>query len=641
MAENDSALSEQLTSRLASYGVEPIDRRRLDELTRIHGSAIRCGEVLVESAERSIGVERLEIVIAIIEQLWEMWFPDRPRLETILAAIVEDDEPPEFPEEEASLVDQWFTAWRGLRNWMRVYDVESLGRVDDFHDALISIPQWVAEFLALLRVVSPHDARYNEIEREVVGELLAQPRLLGGDDESVDALRCDVVRSVNALDGLPAAEQLLEKWLDADPTWAGGWRVWGEIYLGEVEKGDEEAPAKAAEILRRGLTHLTGVRRAGVLNKLAWAEELLGNSLTASACRRQAFVEERVAKWREQLAEQERLDDLDEIIRQFQEHGIENPPCLAVASAVEHRDAILPRVIELVRDAADTFRTGESPDNDAYIYAIYLLVQFRPPEAFAAVWDLIKAAAVDEGGELDDIVREDLNEILASVAEGHFDELDALIVDSKFDLYIRWWVSTTYLSLTRDGEITRSEAVRRLERSLKAAIDQNDSETATFCIIALCDFGPVEARDTIEAAIEAGLLDERIIGVDRVREDIEQGEERFQEVLERIRDDRIEDALEAIMDIGAQIESLKREADEATDDAAWPMDDDGEDEDDEGWLDGEFDGEPSFGWTEEEFSALERPITIRREEPRVRRNDPCPCGSGKKYKKCCARRENS
>jgi SEC-C motif-containing protein len=27
--------------------------------------------------------------------------------------------------------------------------------------------------------------------------------------------------------------------------------------------------------------------------------------------------------------------------------------------------------------------------------------------------------------------------------------------------------------------------------------------------------------------------------------------------------------------------------------------------------------------------------TIRREEPKVGRNDPCPCGSGKKYKKCC------
>ncbi len=28
------------------------------------------------------------------------------------------------------------------------------------------------------------------------------------------------------------------------------------------------------------------------------------------------------------------------------------------------------------------------------------------------------------------------------------------------------------------------------------------------------------------------------------------------------------------------------------------------------------------------------PATVRRAEPKVGRNDPCPCGSGKKYKKC-------
>jgi len=40
----------------------------------------------------------------------------------------------------------------------------------------------------------------------------------------------------------------------------------------------------------------------------------------------------------------------------------------------------------------------------------------------------------------------------------------------------------------------------------------------------------------------------------------------------------------------------------------------------------------------EEFmpAAVARPQgTVRREGPRVGRNDPCPCGSGKKFKKCC------
>ena len=31
------------------------------------------------------------------------------------------------------------------------------------------------------------------------------------------------------------------------------------------------------------------------------------------------------------------------------------------------------------------------------------------------------------------------------------------------------------------------------------------------------------------------------------------------------------------------------------------------------------------------------PDPVRREEPKIGRNDPCPCGSGKKYKKCCGR----
>ena len=28
-------------------------------------------------------------------------------------------------------------------------------------------------------------------------------------------------------------------------------------------------------------------------------------------------------------------------------------------------------------------------------------------------------------------------------------------------------------------------------------------------------------------------------------------------------------------------------------------------------------------------------LTIRREKPKIGRNEPCPCGSGKKHKKCC------
>ena len=34
-------------------------------------------------------------------------------------------------------------------------------------------------------------------------------------------------------------------------------------------------------------------------------------------------------------------------------------------------------------------------------------------------------------------------------------------------------------------------------------------------------------------------------------------------------------------------------------------------------------------------ASIIKPETVRREQPKIGRNDPCTCGSGKKYKKCC------
>ena len=42
------------------------------------------------------------------------------------------------------------------------------------------------------------------------------------------------------------------------------------------------------------------------------------------------------------------------------------------------------------------------------------------------------------------------------------------------------------------------------------------------------------------------------------------------------------------------------------------------------------DAKPDFGWMD---SATEAPA--HHGQPKVGRNDPCPCGSGRKFKKCC------
>jgi len=55
---------------------------------------------------------------------------------------------------------------------------------------------------------------------------------------------------------------------------------------------------------------------------------------------------------------------------------------------------------------------------------------------------------------------------------------------------------------------------------------------------------------------------------------------------------------------------------------------------DEGWSDEDW--EPGLGLGPP-ASEIEVTEPIRRTGPKVGRNDPCPCGSGKKFKKCCGR----
>jgi preprotein translocase subunit SecA len=43
------------------------------------------------------------------------------------------------------------------------------------------------------------------------------------------------------------------------------------------------------------------------------------------------------------------------------------------------------------------------------------------------------------------------------------------------------------------------------------------------------------------------------------------------------------------------------------------------------------------GGQEPPAPAIQIPKTIKREMPKVGRNDACPCGSGKKFKSCCGK----
>jgi uncharacterized protein YecA (UPF0149 family) len=52
---------------------------------------------------------------------------------------------------------------------------------------------------------------------------------------------------------------------------------------------------------------------------------------------------------------------------------------------------------------------------------------------------------------------------------------------------------------------------------------------------------------------------------------------------------------------------------------------------------GVVEGRGAMGGGAPSAEAPAKPTTVKRDAPKVGRNDPCSCGSGKKYKKCCGK----
>jgi len=176
--------------------------------------------------------------------------------------------------------------------------------------------------------------------------------------------------------------------------------------------------------------------------------------------------------------------------------------------------------------------------------------------------------------------------------------------------------------LVRDGILTREDAVRLLSEQLSVAIANEDQISATGLVSALTHYGPIECLEQIRKAFTAELIDEDYFDLKYVEQGIAEGDARFQESLLRCRSTRNLDTVEEFRNWAAYRETASEEhkLEDGLQDAkreetfANQWEDDLQDKD--------MVGVPAVG-------------TIQHSTPRVGRNDPCPCGSGKKFKKCC------
>ena len=303
-------------------------------------------------------------------------------------------------------------------------------------------------------------------------------------------------------------------------------------------------------------------------------------------------------------------------------------PCNGILPRVALREAqrrgteIVPHLIDLIRKATAAIRAGKSPKGNGHLFALYLLTELRAKESLSAI---VEAVSLPGEGPFDlfgDSITEDLHRMLAVLAADQPDVVDALCSDQSINEYVRWQAVKTYLHWVREGRWTREEAVQRLQTHLRTAIQHEDHEGATGVAAELVSYSPQECYGDIEAAFRRGLVDRMVVSEKTFARSIPEGEAWFERCLQNCPPTGIQDTVHELESWACFRGSGPRTVNPRSGQAQGGFQDD--------------------DWSDrlEEAPLWQSEPSIQHQTTRVGRNDPCPCGSGKKYKKCCGRGRN-
>jgi hypothetical protein len=283
-------------------------------------------------------------------------------------------------------------------------------------------------------------------------------------------------------------------------------------------------------------------------------------------------------------------------------------PINAIKWIREHRDLSVPRLIEVIRAATVGARQGECPEGEGHFLALFLLTELRATEALPVILE-----AVCLPGELPyelfgDAITSVLSRMLPVLADDPLEVLDNLIANADLNEYVRWEGAQGYILLVRDGRISREEAVGRLADHLRVLIDRGDEPVVGYLVSVLVSLAPAEALELIKEAYDRNMVDLWVVRLAEVEQSISEGELWMEKEMSRCRPTGIDDTI-------AELEN---------------------------WC--AFSEDPPAPASMEPIEPVPHAPEPARDTPsplaelptrKTGRNEPCPCRSGKKYKKCC------
>lgn len=273
----------------------------------------------------------------------------------------------------------------------------------------------------------------------------------------------------------------------------------------------------------------------------------------------------------------------EELIREPVDSELVVDPGLA--REISRRPDAVPHLVRIIEDD-NYFMKGSPGDGWAPIHACFLFGAIKTPDTMDAVFKLLR----ERDEELGDWITEDFPTTLANFGLAAVENLKKFISDRTTGLYQRSAASGALSTIAHKHPEIWDSTVSFYRQLLQ---EEDDPEHPGFLISDLSEFKDPEVLEDIRSLYEKGLVDDFIITM----EDVDSIYSRPDEKMDYQR--HLADPLEHFNP--QEFERL------------WNI----------------------------SYKDRRIPDKLRRmlKPEKVGRNDPCPCGSGKKYKKCCMKKD--
>ena len=259
-------------------------------------------------------------------------------------------------------------------------------------------------------------------------------------------------------------------------------------------------------------------------------------------------------------------------------------PAEALKRAAQNPETVAEPVLGLLKRAAEDADAIEDEETNLLFWGLHALAAARDTRVFPPLMRLMRQDGEAVDGLLGDAATETLPAVIASTFDGDTGALTRLILDSTADDFLRNSAFNALGFLTRQGRIPLAEAEALLVRfdEARAAVEEAPAWIGweeTVAYLGLTGLAP-----RVEAARRDGRITDEFSDLPWFRKALRQ-------------------ASAEPPDLGAF--DAHRYC----------------------YLD---DPVAALAWTAESYGQ-----PVKNPFKDIGRNDPCPCGSGKKYKKCC------